>query len=42
MIISKEGLIKFNQIAGKLILGQIFENKLKVVDVNGMRKPVTI
>lgn len=35
MIISKEDSIKFNQIAGKLILGQIFENKLKVVDVNG-------
>ncbi len=34
-IVSKEDSIKFNQISGKTILGQIIENKLKTIDVNG-------
>jgi lipopolysaccharide export system protein LptA len=34
-IITKEDSIKFNQISGKTIIGQIFENKLKTIDVNG-------
>ena len=34
-IVMCEDSIKFNQISGKLIVGQIFDNKLRVADVNG-------
>jgi len=34
-IIMSEDSIRFNQISGKLIVGQIFNGKLKIVDVNG-------
>lgn len=34
-IINKEDSVKFNQISGKRITGQIFDNKLKTIDVNG-------
>lgn len=34
-LIMSEDSVKFNQISGKLIVGQIFDNKLRVADVNG-------
>jgi lipopolysaccharide export system protein LptA len=34
-IVMSEDSIRFNQISGKLIVGQIFENKLRIADVNG-------
>lgn len=34
-IIMAEDSIRFNQISGKLIVGQIFDGKLRVADVNG-------
>jgi hypothetical protein len=34
-IVMCEDSVKFNQISGKLIIGQIFDNKLRVADVNG-------
>ena len=34
-IIMSEDSIKFNQVSGKLIVGQIFDGKLRVADVNG-------
>ncbi len=34
-IIMSEDSIKFNQISGKMIVGQIFDNKLRYADVNG-------
>ena len=30
-----EDSVKFNQITGKLIIGQIFDSKLRIADVNG-------
>jgi lipopolysaccharide export system protein LptA len=34
-IIMSEDSMRFNQISGKLIVGQIFDNKLRYADVNG-------
>lgn len=34
-LIMSEDSVKFNQISGKIIIGQIFDNKLRVADVNG-------
>ena len=34
-IVMVEDSVKFNQISGKSIVGQIFENKLRIADVNG-------
>lgn len=34
-IVMNEDSFKFNQISGKIIVGQIFENALRVADVNG-------
>ena len=34
-IVMSEDSIRFNQISGKVIVGQIFNNKLRVADVNG-------
>jgi len=34
-IVMVEDSVKFNQISGKNIIGQIFENKLRIADVNG-------
>ena len=34
-IVMCEDSVKFNQISGKLIIGQIFDNKIRVADVNG-------
>lgn len=34
-IISREDSIKYNQISGKLLLGYIYNNKLKRIEVNG-------
>lgn len=34
-IIMAEDSIRFNQVSGKLIVGQIFDGKLRVADVNG-------
>ena len=34
-IVMCEDSVKFNQISGKLIVGQIFDNKLRIADVNG-------
>ena len=34
-IVMSEDSIRFNQISGKIIVGQIFDNKLRNVDVNG-------
>lgn len=34
-LVISEDSVKFNQISGKSIIGQIFENKLRVADVNG-------
>ncbi|HEY3389802.1 MAG TPA: OstA-like protein [Prolixibacteraceae bacterium] len=34
-IVMVEDSVKFNQISGKSIIGQIFDNKLRVADVNG-------
>jgi len=34
-IVMSEDSIRFNQISGKNIVGQIFNNKLKIADVNG-------
>ena len=34
-IVMSEDSIRFNQISGKIIIGQIFKNKLRVADVNG-------
>lgn len=34
-IISKEDSIKFNQISGKVLIGYIYNNKLKNIEVNG-------
>jgi lipopolysaccharide export system protein LptA len=34
-IIMSEDSVRFNQISGKLIVGQIFDNKLRYADVNG-------
>lgn len=34
-IISKEDSVKFNQISGKTMLGYIYNNTLKTIDVNG-------
>ena len=34
-IVMAEDSIRFNQISGKSIIGQIFNNKLRVADVNG-------
>lgn len=34
-IVMSEDSIRFNQISGKVIVGQIFNNKLKIADVNG-------
>ncbi|MEI6142046.1 MAG: OstA-like protein [Mariniphaga sp.] len=34
-IVMCEDSVKFNQISGKLIVGQIFDSKLRVADVNG-------
>jgi len=41
-IIMSEDSIRFNQISGKLIVGQIFDNKLRYADVNAMPKHFTI
>ena len=34
-IVMMEDSVKFNQISGKLVVGQIFNNKLRIADVNG-------
>jgi lipopolysaccharide export system protein LptA len=34
-LVMVEDSVKFNQISGKSIVGQIFENKLRIADVNG-------
>ena len=34
-LVMSEDSVKFNQISGKLIIGQIFDNKLRIADVNG-------
>ena len=34
-LVIMEDSVKFNQISGKSIVGQIFENKLRIADVNG-------
>jgi lipopolysaccharide export system protein LptA len=34
-LVMSEDSVKFNQISGKSIVGQIFENKLRIADVNG-------
>jgi len=34
-LVMVEDSIKFNQISGKVIVGQIFESKLRIADVNG-------
>ena len=34
-LIMSEVSVKFNQISGKIIIGQIFDNKLRIADVNG-------
>ena len=34
-LIMVEDSVKFNQISGKVIVGQVFESKLRVADVNG-------
>ena len=34
-MVMSEDSVKFNQISGKSIVGQIFENKLRIADVNG-------
>jgi len=34
-LVMAEDSVKFNQISGKLIIGQIFDSKLRVADVNG-------
>ena len=34
-IVMAEDSIRFNQISGKMIVGQIFDGKLRIVDVNG-------
>ena len=34
-LVMSEDSIKFNQISGKSIIGQIFKNKLRIADVNG-------
>jgi lipopolysaccharide export system protein LptA len=34
-LVMSEDSVKFNQISGKTIIGQIFDNKLRVADVNG-------
>jgi hypothetical protein len=39
-IVMVEDSVKFNQVSGKLIIGQIFDNKLRVADVNGNAQTV--
>ncbi|MCX6239345.1 MAG: hypothetical protein NTY07_17630 [Bacteroidia bacterium] len=34
-IVMSEDSVKFNQISGKIIVGQVFDNKLRIADVNG-------
>lgn len=34
-MVMMEDSVKFNQISGKIIIGQIFDNKLRIADVNG-------
>jgi len=34
-LVMVEDSVKFNQISGKSIVGQIYENKLRIADVNG-------
>ena len=34
-LVMSEDSVKFNQISGKIIIGQIFDNKLRIADVNG-------
>jgi lipopolysaccharide export system protein LptA len=34
-LVMSEDSVKFDQISGKIIIGQIFDNKLRIADVNG-------
>jgi len=39
-IVMVEDSVKFNQVSGKIIIGQIFDNKLRIADVNGNAQTV--